>query len=188
MRLFAVLAAIALGPMSAGCGGDDDGTALAGIYQLSSWTHNPDGCDQEGPAAAEESFYSHFFVRQDSFFGVEFVSAVMCADLEECRTNAADTDTLFIGNFAFDGGDDDGGWTGNSSILQVGETCMGQVFESTLTGDAGSAARIERQTKSVSEVPLDEMQECDTEGAYQQAASLPCEELSVVTGGYLEAI
>ena len=187
MRCIAGAAATLL-LLAAGCGGDDDDTALAGIYQLSSWTHNPEGCDQEGPAAPEGSSYSHFFVRRDSFLGVKFVSAVMCADLEECRTNAADTDTLFIGNFAFDGGDDDGGWTGNSSILQVGDTCMGTVFESTLTGDAGSSARIERETKTVADVPLDDMGDCDNQEAYAQAAPLPCEELTVVTGSFLEAI
>ena len=51
----------------AACGGDDgESTELEGIYQLDSWTHNPDSCDGEGPASPEESSYTHFFVRFDS--------------------------------------------------------------------------------------------------------------------------
>lgn len=183
------LIALALLLVAAGCGGDDDGTALAGIYQLSSWTHNPEGCEAEGPEAPEASLNSHFFVRQDSFFGVEFVSAVMCSDLEVCRADAADTDTIHLGGFAFDQGSDGDGWTGSTYILAVGETsCSGQVYQSTLTGEAGDSVRITRESKTVADVPLAADDDCDSEAALAQADERPCEELSVVTGSFLEDI
>jgi hypothetical protein len=181
-----ILLAIAIVALSA-CGGDDSPTELEGIYQLSTWTANPDGCDQEGPPALEASSYSHFFVRHDQFFGEEFLVAVMCEDLEECRTDAADTDTLYIGQFLFEDGNDADGWLGFRSFL-FSETCDGTVDEQILTGDAGSAVRIEQETKSVTAVPLDDEGECDSEAARAQAADLECEQLAVVTGTYLEAI
>ena len=173
------------------CGGGDDGgsTELEGIYQLESWTHNPDSCDGEGPASFEEDVYTHFFVRFDSFFGEEFVAAVTCESLDECRTDAADDDTLFLGGFFFDAGDDDAGWTGDSSVLSIGDTsCTGSVFQATLTGVPGESVRIDEETKTVTDVPLGEEDDCDNEAAYQQADGLPCEQLTVVTGSYLESI
>ena len=173
------------------CGGDDDGgsTELEGIYQLESWTHNPDSCDGEGPASFEASAYTHFFVRFDSFFGEEFLTAVTCESLDECRTDAADDDTLFLGGFAFAAGNDETGWTGDSSVLSIGDTsCTGSVFQATLTGVPGESVRIDEETKTVTDVPLGEEDDCDNQAAYQQADGLPCEELTVVSGTYLESI
>ena len=188
IRIAAALPFLALA--AGGCGGDDDGgsTDLEGIYELASWTHNPDGCDQPGPAAAEESFYTHLFVRADSFFGEEFVSAIMCDTLDECRTMAADEDTLYLGNFTFEEGSDDDGWTGRSFILSVGDTCMGSVFEFVMTGNPHASVLINQETKTVTDVPVDDMGECVDQEAYDQAADLPCEELTVVAGIFLEAI
>ena len=169
------LAAALFTMLVAACGGDDgESTAFEGIYQLDSWTHNPDSCDGEGPASIEESSYSHFFVRFDSFFGEEFVAAVTCTNLEECRADAAD---------------DDSGWTGSSSILSIGDaSCMGSVFQATLTGEAGASVRIDEETKTVADVPLGDDEDCDNEAAYQQASDLPCEQLTVVSGIWLEGI
>ena len=190
MRRRPMLIAPVLLSLAAACGGDDGGaTALEGVYELAGWTHNPDGCDGEGPPAAEESFYTHFFVRHDSFFGEKWVAVVNCEDLESCRSMAADEDTLYLGGFAFEAGDDDAGWTGESSVLSIGETsCEGSVFEATLTGEPGASVRIDEETKMVTDVPLGADDDCDNEAAYQLAADLPCEELTVVTGTFLEDI
>jgi hypothetical protein len=176
--------------MAAACGGGDDdgGTALAGIYTLDSWTHNPDGCDGEGPAAAEQDQYSHILVKHFSFFGEDWVGALPCEDLDECHTKAADDDTVYIEHFTFDGGGDGEGWTGASFVLSVGDTCEGPVFEYVMTGDPEQAIRIEEETKTVTGVPLDDMGDCQEEAAYDQAAGLPCEELTVVTATYAEGI
>ena len=193
MSSFLIRAAVALFTLTAAaCGGDDDGgssTALEGIYQLASWTHNPDSCDGEGPAALEESSYSHFFVKHESFFGDEFVTTVFCSEVDDCRAEAADDDTIHIGNFAFDGGDDQAGWTGQSFVLSIGDaSCSGPVFEALMTGEPGASVRIDEETKTVSGVPLDDMGECQDQVAYDQAADLPCEELTVVMGSFLEEI
>lgn len=173
------------------CGGDDDGgsTDLEGIYELGSWTHNPDGCDEPGPAAAEAGFYTHFFVKHESFFGEDFITTVFCDDVDECRASAAEEDTLHIGNFAFDSGSDAMGWTGSSFVLSVGETsCSGSVFEATMTGNPHASVEIDEETKTVTDVPVDDMGECVDQEAYDQAADLPCEQLTVVGGIFLEEI
>ena len=189
MRRLIAISIAPLLPLGAACGGDDDSmTALEGLYQLASWTHNPDGCDGEGPPAVEEATYSHFFIRDDSFTGDEIISAVMCGDLEECRNEAADSDTRY-GGIVFYSGSDDEGWKALDSILSPsGETCRGQVFASTLTGEAGSAVRIDREARSVTDIPLDDTGECQVGADFQQAESLPCEELTVVMGTFLEEI
>jgi hypothetical protein len=173
------------------CGGGDDGgsTELEGIYQLASWTHNPDSCDGEGPDAAEASFYTHFFVKFESFFGEDFVTTVFCDNIDDCRATAAEEDTIHIGNFAFDEGNDDEGWTGKSLFLTVEDTCMGPVYFATLTGDPGASVRIDEETRTVSDIPLDDSGDgCDEEAAYAQAEPLACEELTVVMGSFVEGI
>ncbi len=175
--------------LAAACGGDDDGdTALAGIYQLDSWTHNPDGCDQEGPAAFEQDEYSHLLVKHYSFFGEDWVSALTCADIDECRTKAADDETIYIEHFTFDGGGDGGGWTGRSFFPSISDTCEGPVFEFTMTGEPEQSIEIEEETKTVTGVPLDDMGDCQEDAAYEQAAGLPCEQLTVVSATYAEGI
>ena len=52
----------------------------------------------------------------------------------------------------------------------------------------GESVRIDEETKTVTDVPLGEEDDCDNEAAYQQADGLPCEQLTVVTGSYLESI
>lgn len=169
---------------AAGCG-DDKLSELDGMYELDSWTDNPDSCDAEGPAALEEGNTSHFFVRNDEFFGQEFLAAVTCSDLQECRDMAAETDTLFLGGFLFDEGSDSSGWTGKSGFLG-GENCDGEVQVATLTGEPGTAVTIERRSYVVTDVALDSEGECDFDDAYAQAESQPCATLEVVRGTYLE--
>jgi hypothetical protein len=174
--------------LSACGGGDDDGgSALEGIFELESWTHNAAGCDEEGTPAFEESMYTHFFVRLDNFFGETLLNAVMCDDLDTCRTDAADTDTLFLGPFLFENGNDDDGWTGRSAIL-FGETCDGSVRTTVLTGEPGASIVIEQESRSVFQVGMTGEGECDDEAAYEQAEGEECEELTVVRGSFLEDI
>lgn len=176
--------------LASACGGGDDGgdTALAGIYELDAWTHNPDGCDLEGPAAPEQDQYSYVLVKHYSFLGEDFVSALTCADFAECRTKADDDDTIYVERFAFDGGGDADGWTGRSFFLSVGDTCEGPVFEHVMTGGPEDWLRIEEETRTVSGVPLDDTGDCDEEAAYSQAETVPCEELTVVSATFVEAI
>lgn len=177
-------------PLAAACsGGDDDfDTELAGIYAIASWTHNPDGCDAEGPADEMAADYSHLFIRHEEFLGIDFVQASICYNLEECRLNARNEETLFLPGYSFDGGDDQAGWSGTEYLLlEEGAACSGQVLGNTLTGEPASSIRIEQTVKDVDGVPLDSNHGCDEEEASQQAGALPCAELRVLTGSWVEA-
>jgi hypothetical protein len=175
----------------AACGGDDDSSAFEGIYTVDSWTSNPDGCDAEGPPAFEASNYTHFYIRFEDFLGESFLNLVACEDLETCRSKAADTDTLSFGSgFFFEEGNDEDGWTNTSAFvfnLGEAETCEGTVGKATLIGEEGGSVRVEEESVTVTDVPLDG-DECDDEAAKEQAEPKPCEELTVVTGSYLEDI
>jgi hypothetical protein len=168
-----------------GCG---RGTALEGIYELSAWTANTVDCDSDGQPAFEQSLYSHFFVRGDRFFGEFFVNAVMCDDLASCRSMADEKNTLFIGDFLFDEGDDDG-WVGaRGSLSQDGDACTARLRVARLTGEAGVSVRIEEEAKTVTGVPLDSRGDCDFGAARARAADHPCESLVVVTGALVDEL
>jgi hypothetical protein len=168
------------------CGACDEGsTELEGLYEVASWTINPDGCDVEGGPSPDGELYTHFFVRFDSFFGEEFVTAVLCTDVDECRADAAATGTFFLGAWAFDEGSDDDGWTGGRGLLD--DTCSGVVEELALTGAPAAEVRIEMTAATISDGPRDG-DGCELAGARALAAEQPCESLEVVVGTYLEAI
>jgi hypothetical protein len=166
-----------------GCGSSSD---LEGVFELASWTTNTADCTSEGTPAFEQQQYSHFFVRQDDFFGLRLMNAVMCDSLSTCRTEAADQDTFYIGNFLFDQVDPDG-WTGARGYLADAD-CSGVVFEAHLSGVEGESIRIEEHSKTVTDVARDADGDCDFDAARAQAAPQACEALTVVTGVFVEAI
>ena len=188
-QLIAIALTTLLG--GAGCGdGQEYDTELAGIYELTSWTHNPDGCAEEGPEVADTS-NTHFFVRSDEFLGVLFVAMSWCRGLDECRSWSANYDTVFPSGFRFDAGGDADGWTGHDTEMTEGGgdgTCEGEVRRATLTGTAGRAVRIEEETMTVGGVPTDDRDLCDEELAFEKADQSPCEQLTVVTGSYFEPL
>lgn len=173
----------------AGCGSDDPSTDLAGIFEVATWTANPDSCAEEGPPAFEATNYTHFFVRMDEILGQSFISVVPCVELEECRMNAAETDTIFLGSgFILDHGSDGDGWSGTSTYIGGGDTCAGTVETAVLTGESEASVEIRNEIKEVADVPLDDEGFCDSDAAKEQAEDVPCTQLEVVTGTYLESI
>jgi hypothetical protein len=181
-----VRAAIAIAVVAtAGCGDDGPVTALEGMYELTSWTLNPDGCDQEGPAAEEEETFSHFYVKQEDTLGVRAVGVTLCESLGECRNYEANSDGSDV-FMLFRDGDDESGWSTPASEVIGTTDCCGLVTGGRLTGVPATSVRIERETRSAC-VPLED-NTCDLDGLVEQAASQPCEQLGVVQGSYVEAI
>lgn len=179
-------APIALLLAAAGCGGSGEVTALEGIYQLTSWTHNPDGCDQEGPPAPEQETFSHFYVKVEDALGYGYVGITLCEDIATCRTAASSSDGMDV-IFAFSHDDDEGGWHTRSSVLTVGDTCEGDVHDRLLIGEPEVSVRIEEETRWVSGIPVGE-DGCDEGAIDEQADAAPCEELTVIQGVYVEPV
>tara|TARA_R110002096_G_scaffold239101_1_gene430751 strand:+ start:121293 stop:121838 length:546 start_codon:yes stop_codon:yes gene_type:complete len=156
---------------------DGGGTGAAGIYEIASWTENPDSCDSEGASVAENNSDTFLYVENAEFFGQEFVNVGMCPDLEACRSEASD-DTINLGGFAFEDGSDSKGWSSTGYFIG-GDTCSGETYADTLLiTDEG--VTIERRATDVDGVPKDSDGFCDGDAAVEMAKSLPCSRLEVL--------
>ena len=175
------------------CTPEDATSTLEGIYELEEYTHNAIGCEEAGPPAAEQTEYSHFFVRMHlTCFGDAQLETVLCEDLETCRRGAAGTYTrepLLV----FDGSDATGWSSSPTDLRHIGDGtgCEGTVETASLTGEGGVRVRISWERRTLTNVPYDDMYEeryCDFEAASAQAADKPCEQLTVVSGVYVSKI
>ncbi|MBX3158533.1 MAG: hypothetical protein KF773_21365 [Deltaproteobacteria bacterium] len=167
----------------AACGGGLD-TDLEGVYLLDDWTANPAGCNAEGPSRLANENDKALFVEIADFLGVKFVNAVTCTDVAECKAKAAE-DTLFLGGFAFEGGNDKDGWKGRSSFASGNNTtCSGSVVDFVMTGD-GTKLRIEsRRTDASGFTPNASSGFCEADDAVKAAQGQPCTELEVITATF----
>src|SRR5262245_8030913 len=107
-RRLSFLLTLALAAPAAGRG--DDGSALGGLSTIDTWTENLTGCDAEGDSILETQGSTALYLKNESFFGEDFLNGVMCTDVEDCATKAAD-DTIYLDRFAFTEGNDDDGYT-----------------------------------------------------------------------------
>lgn len=168
--------------LAAGCGGDS-GSALQGIYVISGWTVNTAACT-EGPSILPQADTA-MYLKNESFFGTEFLHARFCLDVAECEIDAAEDDTLFLDGHFLDRGNDGDGWTGGN-FDQMGDdpdNCMGDFDADTLTGEAGGEIRIETRTIPVEGFPEDADGSC-FEGARAAAEDGTCVALEVVTATF----
>ena len=186
MTLRLSLGCFVVAALAACGGGGGSSSAFDGIYTLDSWTQNQTSCDTPGGPAPFGSDNTHFFVRRDEFFGETVVNAIMCEDLETCRQKGNDRETIYIGQFYFEDGNDTDGWTANISYLFPPD-CDGTVGRVKLTGTPGTSVTIRKEEVTVTGVGMDG-EDCDEQAAEEQAADKPCESLELVEGTFLEAL
>lgn len=172
---------------AAGCGDAREPTALEGVYQLVSWTHNPDGCEEEGPADPKQDMYSHFVIR-DFYDDHGAINFIPCETIESCRAEAHEDQDLVDSYYSFNDGSEEDGWHHRYYELYYGDPCDGLVFDDFLTGEPRASARIEEETRMVSEIPPVGDDECDRDAAFEQADSLPCDQQTVIQGTYVEPL
>ena len=167
--------------------GDDGGTALGGVYEISAWSENPDSCDVEGPSVLPHPFgTTHFYIKNESFFGESFVNVVGCEGVPDCQEQAKDIsiDLSFFGNLA--SGNDDDGWRSDDSSCGGGGTID---YPELLMRQGGeNQVVLEAQIKSLDDPPEDSDGFLDCEAGYAQVASLPCEKLEVITGSLVDGL
>lgn len=186
MTLRLPLSVFLVGVLAACGGGGGSSSALEGIYTLDSWNGNSTSCDSATEPALGAGSDTHFFVRRDEFFGESFISAVMCEDLATCQQKANDGDTLYIGQFYFEEGNDTDGWTANISYLFPPD-CDGTVARVTMTGTPGVSVSIRKEEVTVGPAGMDG-DDCDERAAEEEAAGKACESLELVEGTFVEAI
>jgi hypothetical protein len=176
MRITHVTLALALA--LAACGGG--GSALEGIYTPDVWTENQTGCDAPGGdvLSLQDPL---FYVKKQSFLGTSFLNVVGCDNQEDCVAMAGDEETLHIGQFLLDKGNDGDGWTGETSYSfgPSNGTCSGGVSIARLTADGETAVSIRVETKDVPSFPP-RGDDCEPEDAVDAAESLPCTSLETV--------
>jgi hypothetical protein len=170
-----MLVTLALAGSLAACGGG--GSALEGIYTPDVWTDNPSGCDAPGGdvLSLQDSF---FYIKKESFLGTSFLNVVGCDSQADCAAMASDEETLHLGQFLLDKGNDDDGWTGTISYSfgPTGGTCSGGVSEARLTTDGETAVSIRVETKDVPSFPP-RGDDCEPDDAVAAAEGLPCTSL-----------
>jgi hypothetical protein len=170
----------------AACGGGDSLTALEGVYTVSAWTRNDTACDVEGPSVLEIND-PNLYIKNESFFGQEFVNVVPCASLGECQADAGDDDTLHLGQWGFQTGSDSAGWTDTSAFaFAIDGNCEATRSETTMTSD-GDTIRIEDRSSRGNFAP-DAAGECSEEGALAATEGQPCVTLEVVTATFTDGI
>jgi hypothetical protein len=167
----------------AGCGGKS--SDLEGIYTVDTWLQNQTACDEATATDVAATRAPMFYVKVDSFFGQDFLNVVECTDLADCQAMAGDDDTLHLGRFLLDQGNDDDGWTGTvtySSGPDLSNVCSGGVSTATLTAD-GTGVQIREESIDVpSFAPRND--ECEPDDAEAAAAGLPCTELEAIRGTF----
>jgi hypothetical protein len=169
---------------SVGCG--DDGSALQGIYTIDAWTENLAGCDAEGDSILEVQSDTALYLKEESFFGTEFLNGVLCDDVAQCAEQAAE-DTIYLDRFTFeDGNDDDGYRAGYCSGFCDDETglCEGDYVEDVLTAEGDGVVRFETRRTPVSGMFSDGDGFCDDELARAAAEDATCASLEVITATF----
>jgi len=166
-----------------GCGGDDDESALLGVYTIDSWTANEAGCGSPGDSILEMQSSTHFNFKQVDFFGVNVLTLGLCADLAECEADFADTDSIDIG-YAFEGGSDANGWTGYISFGSTdgNDNCIATVREHLLIGEGVDGVRVTTETRTTDMAPQEADGSCDLEAARDMVMDQPCEETESFAG------
>ena len=85
-------------------------TDLAGVYEISDWTRNDAGCDEEGASVLADETRTMLAVYLHSFVGTHLV-ATPCTDATDCQGDVANNITDYSG-YVFEGGNDVDGWEG----------------------------------------------------------------------------
>ncbi|HUS63352.1 MAG TPA: hypothetical protein VMZ28_02375 [Kofleriaceae bacterium] len=166
----------------AACASDgDDGEPLTdpgGIYEVESWT-------LDGDTAEEAALYTHFFLGAPDDDGESLVPMVPCEDLAACRALA--DEPFVFGDYEFY--EDGDAWT-NLSLYQNGDIpgCVIEVSWQELTGEQGVSAQIEIQTWIEEGAYHEGTEDCDDEVAIRRAEDRDPDEVTLVTGGLVEAL
>ncbi len=170
------------------CGGDEGvSTSLEGVYEINTWTENPDGCDAEGPSVLPNSFgTTHFYVKNENFFGQSYVGVVACDGVAACQVKAEEVfiDLFFFGPLVL--GNDDEGWRNDDSSCGGGGTIP--YPDLLMLPDGEDAVLLESRIKTLDDPPEDDEGFLDCEAGFAQVAALPCEKLVVVSGTLVDAL
>lgn len=176
---------ILIGALAAlgGCGGDS-GSAFEAVYTISVWTENPAACTEGASILPQPD--TAIFIKHENFLGTRFLNGVRCSDVAECVNEAQDDETLQLGGYTFEDGNDANGWSGGFFYGFPADdgTCTGDFEQHVLTGEAGVEIRIESRTVPVGPIPGDGEGGCEYQTAKEAARDGTCTALAVLVATY----
>jgi len=182
--LFVLIALLA----TPACTGDS-GSALQGIYRATTWTRNDTACDTLGPSVLTQQAEITFYVKQETFFGAEFLNVNFCADVNDCTMLAGDNSTIYVGRFQFDRGNDTDGWTSAYySGVPTNNVCDGDFLETTLLSPAEGVVRIDQVATPAGGFAPDQDGLCTDEAGQAAAQGQPCGSLEVITANLVATL
>lgn len=160
------------------CGGG--GSSLEGIYSVDAWNQNSTSCADAG-ASVLTTRDPFVYVKKESLLGYGFLNVTGCTGVDECTTMANDEETIHLGYFTLDKGNDDDGWTGTASYASgpdLDGMCVGGVSNATLTVDGESAFAVRVEGIDVTFTPSGG--QCETDAAEAAAVGQPCVRLETM--------
>lgn len=166
---------------STGGGPQKPATELAGIYELLSWTHNPEGCDVEGSSVLDKNTENYFYIKPEVDESEAFLSVPLCKTLADCRAAAASHEIDY--SYVLPEGSDGDGWSGHETVA-FDMPCEARTSAYFLIGSGFLRVRFEaRQLAAVAVM-------CDEDGGEVDAAARdqPCEQLEVREGYLVEPL
>jgi hypothetical protein len=180
LQRIGILAAAGAVALTAACG--DDGSSFEAIYQVDAWTENAASCDDGGESVLESKSQTMFYVKLENFIGTEFLNVKFCDDQADCEMLAGDDETIFIGEFGFETGNDNG-WTAGyfSGFPDNDDVCQGNWVETTLAPNGEAGVIIEERRTPAGGFAPDSDGFCDDEPGKQAAQGQPCAELERLT-------
>jgi hypothetical protein len=171
------------------CGGGDM-TGLQGIYVINTWTENPTACDVEGASVlgGETALY----IKEENFLGEKFVNVVPCTDIPDCESMAGDSDTIHLGNWGFQEGSDEGGWTNSwgSAFDDFDDPtqCDGTRHDDVLTAPAAGGIRLDARTSAEVLFPkpsgVTDCFDLEDDAVLAEVEGAACAELEVLTATF----
>jgi hypothetical protein len=169
---------------------------FVGIYQTTGYSHNSTSCDAPGAPLLEGLQDKYFVAAAADEFGIGTVSIVSCNGVADCQakrskvieggfyastysytlSNAVNATTL-TGLYATTG-------------FSEGTMCTGRVYaDHTLTLSADHGLHLESRSKHLVDRPQqDGFCEVEPTKSQQEAASLPCSELEILDGSFVQAM
>jgi hypothetical protein len=178
-------------PLLVACGGGDM-TALEGIYTIDTWTENTAGCAAEGDSILESQGRTALYVKIETFVTEKFINVNPCTDIADCESMASDGDTIHLGQWGFESGNDDDGWTNiwyaAFDNFDDETQCDGTRHEDVMRAPADGALRIEaRASQTVQFAKPQGITDCwdlEDEEIEELVGEPACGELEVLAATY----
>jgi hypothetical protein len=167
-KMVALLFCILLAAGLAACGGDDDGSAFEGVYEVTRHTLNDTGCDAEGPDVTGGDAF--FKLQTGDIMGFSILEYYSCTSATECEP-----DSDLFKSFAKIGGE----WRIETQVASgSGTDCsLSEITGPLRTTDTG--VKLELKTSSA-DITLSGNEECDTDLIDKYSDQMVCGEYEVV--------